>query len=197
MGNKGRTMWIFAVRILLAVLLIAILKYTGATRTISQATQWTMLQVGARNAGVEPDPEAPMFDYNFTIKDLEGQRVSFESFKGKVVFLNLWATWCGPCRAEMPGIQKLYDKVDHDKIVFVMLSLDPDEALEQVKKYLSARKFTFPAYMPSGNLSKQLNVPSIPTTFIISPQGKIERKEIGAMQYDTEDFKKFLEGLVE
>ncbi len=201
MGNKSRTALISLFRFLrpiaLAGLLIVILQVTGLMTSISQASQWTLLQTGVRDAGVEPDDPAPMFDYDFVIKDLEGQRVSFESFKGKVVFLNLWATWCGPCRAEMPGIQALYDKVDHDKIVFVMLSLDPDEALPQVKKYLSARSFNFPAYMPSGNLHKQLNVPSIPTTFVISPDGKIARKEVGAMQYDTKKFKEFLEGLVE
>lgn len=200
-GNKSRTVWASVIQFLKPIVLtgvvIAILQVTGLMGSLSQASQWTLLQTGFRDAGDEPDPEAPTFDYDFVIKDLEGQRVAFESFKGKVVFLNLWATWCGPCRAEMPGIQKLYEKVDHDKIIFVMLSLDDDEALPQVKRYLTARSFSFPAYLPAGNLHKQLKVPSIPTTFVISPQGKIERKEVGAMQYDTKEFKKFLEGLVE
>jgi thiol-disulfide isomerase/thioredoxin len=154
-----------------------------------------MIQTGVADVDLETEEDAAAFSYDFTIKDLEGNRVPFDSFKGKVVFLNLWATWCGPCRAEMPGIQALYDKVDKEKVVFVMLSLDKDSDQEKVVSYLKNKSFTFEAYLPSGYLPEVLQVPSIPTTFVISPEGKVVKKEVGAMQYDTPDFLQFLEKL--
>jgi thiol-disulfide isomerase/thioredoxin len=178
-----------------ALLLVMILQATGLMTSVSYAAQWVVLASGIRDASDEKASSGERFDYQFTIKDLEDNRISFEQFKGKVVFLNLWATWCGPCRAEMGEIQKLYSKIDNEKIVFVMLSLDKDSDKRKVVNYIKDRKFTFPAYMPSGFLPAQLKVPAIPTTFVISPDGTIVRKDVGAMNYDTSKFKKFLEQL--
>lgn len=137
------------------------------------------------------------FDYNFTIKDLEGNRIAMETLKGKVIFLNLWATWCGPCRWEMASIQALYEKVKNEKVVFIMLSIDTDENQKRVAAYMRDKRFTFKAYMPTGYLTEQLNVPSIPTTFIVSPDGKIARKEVGAQDFNTKSFENLLEKLAE
>ncbi|GHN02774.1 hypothetical protein WSM22_42630 [Cytophagales bacterium WSM2-2] len=135
------------------------------------------------------------FDFNFKIKDLDGSEVDFRKFKGKIVFLNLWATWCGPCRAEMPTIQKLYEGADKEKIEFVILSLDEDALLKRVKNFKSNNEYTFPVYMSSGYLPDQLQVPSIPTTFVIDQNGLVTLKEVGMKNYNTPRFKKFLEGL--
>lgn len=203
MDNKSRTKSIMAQTfswlkpILLAGILLLFLQVTGLISAVSYVTQWSLLQTGLRDADEETDELRTNFDYAFTIKDLEGNRIPFERFKGKVIFLNLWATWCGPCRAEMPGIQSLYDKVSKEDVVFVMLSLDRDEDQKKVVDYLSRRSFTFKAFMPSGQLPEQLQVPSIPTTFVISPDGKVMKKEVGSMQYDTPEFLKFLEKLAE
>jgi thiol-disulfide isomerase/thioredoxin len=132
------------------------------------------------------------FDYNFAIKDLDGTTLSFDQYKGKVVFLNLWATWCGPCRYEMPGIQKLYEKAGSDDIVFVMLSIDKPGDLQKVDTYVTRNKYTFPVYMPSGRLTNQLNVPSIPTTFIIDKSGNVAVHHVGSTNYDTEKYRKLL-----
>ncbi|MBL7852726.1 MAG: TlpA family protein disulfide reductase [Cyclobacteriaceae bacterium] len=177
---------------MLAGLVLLFLQATGLFTVVTYAAQWTLLQTGLGDADDEIVDEAATFSYDFTIKDLEGNRIPFETFKGKVIFLNLWATWCGPCRAEMPGIQGLYEKVDKDKVVFIMLSLDKDADQPKVASYLKNKSFTFNAYMPSGYLPEQLQVPSIPTTFVISAEGKIVKKEVGAMQYDTPDFLRFL-----
>ena len=178
-----------------AALILLILKFTGLLGSVSYVTQSAVLQTGLMNASGEQMSTDESFDYNFMIKDLTGTKINFEQYKGKVVFINLWATWCGPCRAEMPGIQKLYDKVDHDKISFVMLSIDKDVNKDKVVKFISDRSFSFPTFMPSGYLSSQLNVPNIPTSFIISKDGKIVVKEIGMKNYDTSKFKKLLEKL--
>lgn len=202
MNYKSRTKEIlsralrFFKPVLLAGILIVALEVTGLISAVSFATQWALLQTGLRDADGEEVTEADtQFDYDFTIKDLEGNRIAFERFKGKVIFLNMWATWCGPCRAEMSGIQKLFEKVDKDKIVFVMLSIDKDSDIQKVADYLAKKEFTFQAYLPSGYLPDQLQVPSIPTTFIISPEGKIVKKEVGSMRYNTLQFQEFLEDL--
>lgn len=145
-----------------------------------------------------PDYEAGNrneFDFDFTLKTTGGEKVRFDEFKGKVIFLNLWATWCGPCKAEMPGIQKLYEKVDTARVVFVMLSLDKEESQAKINDYVRKNMFTFPVFMPSGYLSEQLQVPSIPTTFVIDREGKVALKKVGTANYDTERFRKYLADL--
>jgi thiol-disulfide isomerase/thioredoxin len=135
------------------------------------------------------------FAYSFMVKDLEGESFSFDQYKGKVVFINLWATWCGPCRTEMPGIQKLYEAVGSDDIVFVMLSVDREGEQRKVASYIAANKYTFPVYMPSGSLPEQLRVPSIPTTFIVGRDGTIALHHVGSTNYNTEKYRNLLQDL--
>ncbi|HEV8513880.1 MAG TPA: TlpA disulfide reductase family protein, partial [Cyclobacteriaceae bacterium] len=167
---------------------------SGALKQFASFAQAAVVKSGLVNASTTPNSKTA-FDYNFTIKDLEGKKMEFKNFQGKVIFLNLWATWCGPCRSEMPSIQKLYEGIDKDKVTFVMLSLDKDTHLEKVKTFVNSRSFTFPIYMPSGYLADQLQVPSIPTTFVITKDGIIDLKEVGMKNYNTNKFKKYLEGL--
>lgn len=180
----------------LAVIFVLILRFTGALSGISFLATSVLLESGVMDANPnEIQGERAPFDYNFTIKDLEGNKVDFKQYQGKVVFLNLWATWCGPCRVEMPSIQELYDAMDKTKVSFVMLSLDSDENRDKIVKYIHDKKFSFPVYQPSGYLPKQLRVNSIPTTFVIGADGKIKSKKVGAANYSTDEFKEFLEGL--
>ncbi len=181
--------------VVVSVAMVALLQATGLMSHASYLSQRALLATGLRDASAEKTKINEDFDFQFTIKDIEGNKIPFDQFKGKVIFLNLWATWCGPCRAEMPGIQNLYTKMDHEKVVFIMLSIDKDSDKGKIIDYLKKRDFTFKAYQPSGYLTEQLNIPSIPTTFIISKEGKIVRKEVGSMSYDTSKFKKFLEQL--
>jgi thiol-disulfide isomerase/thioredoxin len=174
-----------------AIAIIALLKFTGLLGDFAHITQSTALKTGLMDASTASKKPVD-FDYNFQIKDLNETKYAFEQFKGKVVFLNLWATWCGPCKAEMPGIQELYNSLPPDSVVFVMLSLDKEGLQPKVKKYIADKQFTFPVYMPSGYLTEQLNVPSIPTTFIINREGKIVSKEVGTTNFNTAKFRKFL-----
>lgn len=179
---------------ILAVFLV--LRYTGAISGISYLTGRILIKSGVMNASMEKPPVDKSFNYNFKIKDLNGAVIDFKNFKGKTIFLNIWATWCGPCRMEMPSIQKLYDQVDKDKIVFVMLSVDQDNGLDKVVNFVKEKEYTFPVYLPKGYLPSQLQVTIIPTTFVVSPEGKIVAQEQGAANYDTAEFKTFLEQLV-
>lgn len=179
----------------LAIIFVAVLRFTGALSGLSFITQSAIMETGLMNFKPEKNVAHGDFNYNFSIKDLNGNVIDFNQFKGKVVFLNLWATWCGPCRVEMPSIQNLYNTTDRDKVAFVMLSLDTEENHPKVLKYVNNKEFTFPVYVPASQLTGQLNVPSIPTTFIITKDGKIKSKKVGAANYDTEKFKEFLNEL--
>ena len=128
---------------------------------------------------------------DFTLKSLEGSNLRLEEYRGQVVLINFWASWCGPCRAEMPGIEDLYaDLKNEENIEFVMLSVDRNE--KAAHKFMKRMKFDFPSYTMGGPLTEQLRVPSIPTTFVISPDGTIIKKKVGLARYNTKAFKKFL-----
>ena len=180
------------------IALFFILRYTGALSGISFLAQSALFHSGVLD--VEADPEKLKddkdFDYDFKLKDVAGKIIPASDFKNKTIFLNIWATWCGPCKMEMPSIQELYNSVDHSKIVFIMLSLDAADKDEKVVKFVQDNRYTFPVFRPVGEmLPPQLRVPSIPTTFVISPAGKIVSKRAGAANYDTPEFKKLLEEL--
>lgn len=177
-----------------SLVLVAFLRVTGLMSSVS-ISHWALLQTGLKDATEENPLIGEDFNYQFTIKDLDGNKFSFDQYKGKVIFLNVWAAWCGPCRAEMPGIQKLYNKMDKEKVTFIMLSIDKDADLAKVVDYVKKKEFTFRTYQPSGYLPQQLKVPFIPTTFIISKEGKIVKKEVGTTNFNKPKFQKFLEEL--
>ncbi|SIR02076.1 TlpA family protein disulfide reductase [Pontibacter lucknowensis] len=188
--------------------IFGILYLTGLhTEAIGQV-QRLLLATGVKNADVPAIDEvaansetelytvagAPMAGAGFKMVDLNGKTVNFESLKGKVIFLNIWATWCPPCIAEMPNIHSLYKKMDPNKVAFVMLSVD-EGGMEKVKKFVDKKKYTFPVYMPASQFPQEFYSTAIPTTFIISPEGKIVAKQEGMAEYDTEEVREFLLGL--
>jgi thiol-disulfide isomerase/thioredoxin len=177
--------------------LLFILHYTGVLSGISILTGRALMETGVMDAHPEEPAVAKKFNYNFSIKDLGGNVIDVEQFKGKTIFLNIWATWCGPCRMEMPSIQNLYNQVDNGKILFIMLSVDRGEDINKVKSFVKEKEYTFPVYTPASTLPNQLQVGVIPSTFVISPEGKVVSSETGAAKYDTPEFRAFIENLVQ
>ncbi len=178
--------------IVTVLLLVGFLQLTGLWEGASVSAQKLALKTGLLNADGETKKAPLVFDYNFTIKDLKGNKVAFDQYKGKVVFINLWATWCGPCKAEMPGIQELVSSLKGKPIEFVMLSLDKDAMLPKVISYIEKNQYTFPVFMPHEFLPDQLQVASIPTTIIVSKDGKIVVREVGAKNYNNQKMIDFL-----
>ena len=173
-----------------------LLKVTGLGSEISVLTQSALLKAGVMDVNPEgTTAKEQTFSYDFTVRDLDGKKLNMKDLKGKVIFLNLWATWCGPCRVEMPSIQSLYNDVDKDKVAFVMLSLDQEDQRSKISKFIDDKEFTFPVYLPASPLPNLLRVNTIPTTFIISPDGKVKSKKVGMANYDTEDMRAFLKDL--
>lgn len=127
---------------------------------------------------------------SFTVQDVNGNGVNLNSFKGKKVFVNLWASWCPPCRAEMPSIEKLYQSVDSSKVAFVMLALDND--FEQSKQFIKKQGLNLPVYYPTENLPQLFNVQGIPATFIFNEQGELIQRIDGGDDYDTDRYRELL-----
>lgn len=123
---------------------------------------------------------------SFKMYDLQGNLVNLVDLKGKKVFVNIWASWCGPCRAEMPSIEKLYSKIDKTKTAFVLLSLD--ETPENGIKFAQKSKLSVPVFFPGENLPTIFNVQSIPTTFIFDEKGKMIRRINGGENYDSNEY---------
>ncbi|MEM7109237.1 MAG: TlpA disulfide reductase family protein [Bacteroidota bacterium] len=174
------------------VAVIFILYITGFHTDVTAFAQRIILSTGVLTADTEiPLSEQSDIDYDFKLQDFEGNVVDFKSYKGKVIFLNIWASWCPPCIAEMPNIQSLYDKIEDDNVTFIMLSMDKDP--EKARKFIDRKGFTFPVYLAASKVPEVFRAPSIPTTLVISPQGKIVSKKVGMANYDKKSFIKFLE----
>ena len=133
------------------------------------------------------------YPHRLPMVTLDGKAVNLSDLKGKVVFVNLWASWCPPCRAEMPGIEALYKQVDKSKIAFVMLSLDDNAAKAQ--KFVKSQGYTFPVYLRTGELPAPFDSNSIPSTVILGPDGQVAARHDGMAEYDTPEFRQALEKL--
>lgn len=124
-----------------------------------------------------------------------GKKVSLSSLKGKVVFINFWATWCPPCRAEMPTINKLYENLkDEENIVFLMV--DPDESFKKAQGYMDKNDFELPVYIPSGPVPPVFLAGALPTTVILDKEGKMAIRHEGAADYSNPEVEKLLRELM-
>jgi thiol-disulfide isomerase/thioredoxin len=137
-------------------------------------------------------PSQIIADYNWTVHSLDGREFNMADAKGKVVFVNFWATWCLPCRAEMSSIQRLYDKVKNEGVIFLCVSKEDGAT---VTEFVREKGYTFPIYTRSPELPPGFEVESIPTTFIIGPDGKMALRHVGAAKWDDEGSVNFIRGL--
>ncbi len=118
--------------------------------------------------------------------DAEGKPVNFADFKGKVVFVNNWASWCPPCVAEMPTIENLKESFAGQALVFVMVSFDqePEKGLE----WMQRRDIDLPVYFPGRNFPQEFMTNAIPATFILDQQGKLIHRQLGMADYSHASF---------
>ena len=116
---------------------------------------------------------------NFSLPDLEGKKVSLTDFKGKVVLLNIWATWCAPCVEEMPSMEKLYQELKGEDFELLAISVDESGA-EAVKPFLEKHKLGFPVLLDTkGEIKNLYQATGIPESFIIDKEGMIVEKIVG------------------
>ncbi|MCC6287279.1 MAG: TlpA family protein disulfide reductase [Chitinophagaceae bacterium] len=127
---------------------------------------------------------------SLSLKDINGNSLNLTDFKGKKVFVNMWATWCPPCRAEMPSIQQLYEKTKDKNVQFVMIALDED--FNKSISYMQSSALLLPAFHPADALPALLDVQGIPATFIFDESGSLIKKIEGGENYNTPEYAKLL-----
>jgi thiol-disulfide isomerase/thioredoxin len=123
-------------------------------------------------------------DYTLKLKTLQGQEVSLDSMKGKVIFLNFWATYCGPCRSEIPSLESLYMTLENQDVFFAYVTSEP-AAL--VQAFLEKDKRHLPVYIADKSTTGPYMAEGIPATYIISKKGDWVVRRLGADKWDTQE----------
>jgi peroxiredoxin len=157
---------------------------TGAD-TISEDGRTSDSHAGPlRQGSVAPD---------FTLPDLEGQRVSLSEWRGRPVLINFWATWCGPCELEMPTIQAAYEAHQDDGLVVLAVAVDDTEG--NVKRFFQKRDLTIRPLMDDGSASRAYQVFGLPTSFLVQEDGKIAAVHAGLLtERKLEEYLRQFEG---
>ncbi len=151
----------------------------GSTRISAESTDVLDIEVegfSSRPSGPKIGSPAP----NFALQDLDGNMVNLEETLGKVVLLNFWATWCGPCRVEMPLFERTYTEFKDED--FVVLAVDFDEPLEAVRVFQEELNLNFPILLdPGGEVQRAYRVLGYPTSVLINREGMIHAIHVGIM----------------
>jgi len=175
-------------------LVIAVLWGTGLHTEVIGRLQQALLWTGILQPELELDEASfQKADLDMPLVSLGGEPANLKQFKGKVIFMNFWATWCAPCIAEMPNIQKMYDDTDPGKVAVVMVSLDEDP--ETARAFIERKELTLPVYFLTGRRPAMYNSTVIPTTYIISANGYLASVKKGMATYNTGRFKRYLNKL--
>lgn len=134
----------------------------------------------------------PKANFDLKLRDPNGNIVPLSDLKGKVIFMNLWATWCPPCVAEMPSINELHQEMG-DEVAFVMLSLDRD--FKKAVSFKKEKNYQLPIYTAASQLPSMYRSSAIPVTYVIDADGNLALTHKGMGSYNTNKFKNFLKGL--
>jgi peroxiredoxin len=134
---------------------------------------------------------------NFTLPDLAGKMTSLADYKGQVVLLNIWATWCAPCVAEMPSMEKLHQELKEEKFVILAVSIDESGA-DAVRPFMKKHKLNFPALIDSTGMVKNLyQTTGVPESFIIDKQGRIVEEVIGPRDWAADGAIRYFRKLIQ
>lgn len=127
----------------------------------------------------ESKAKASQIPKDFTLTDLQGNKYTLSKLKGKVVVIDFWATWCPPCRVEIPHLIALYNKYKNEGFIILGIGLDKENAL---RRFAENYKINYPVLLGTSGLARAYNVTGIPTTFIINKKGQIASKHVGFAQ---------------
>jgi thiol-disulfide isomerase/thioredoxin len=163
-------------------LLLILLLIPGPRKVISTAVNRVVMQVKAPGM-LSPEKQVRLTDgdYAWELVDQQDNPVQVSSLKGNVIFLNFWATWCPPCVAELPGIQKLYKK--HGESVVFLLVTDQEPSV--VEAFTGKHGYDLPVFYARGMIPAAFQRRSIPTTYVISRDGRVVVSKTGAVNWDS------------
>ena len=175
------------------IILLAVFVFNSCTAKAQSAapsgTAKAFSEAGLRLLSTKVSPR------NFSLSLLEGETKSLSSYKGKVVFLNFWATWCGPCRVEMPSMEALYKKFSDKGLEILAVNCGEDQAA--VRSFMKNEKLSFPALLDlDGRVSQNYGIQAIPTTYLIDRDGMIILRLVGSIDWNTPKIHAALESLL-
>lgn len=166
--------------------------------TVSLLLAGGMAQAGEhywKALGIER-PSRETFGADFTLPDLNGRKVRLKDFRGQVVFLNFWATWCIPCRAEMPAMEKLHREFKDKGLV--ILALNFRESLEEIKPFVRELQLTFPILLDrDGKVSDRYQVFGLPTSYFLGRKGEVLGTAVGARDWASEEARALIRSLLQ
>jgi len=142
-----------------------------------------------------PVSKKPLADaFNITFRDAKGQTINTANLKGKVIFVNFWATWCPPCIAEMPSVNQLYARFKNNNHVVFML-VDVDNDYPKALAFMQKHSFNLPIYTLASNIPGNIMDGTIPTTLVFNKRGELVYRHTGAADYGNDKFIAFLNSL--
>ncbi len=133
-----------------------------------------------QDSSAKEAPQEGFLAPEFTLETIEGDSVSLHDFRGKVIVLNFWATWCPPCREEMPALQSMYEKYREEGMVVLAVDLTAQDTTEDVQAFIAKNSLTFPVLMDvSATVARAYRAQALPTTFFIGKDGTIQKIIVG------------------
>lgn len=149
----------------------------------------------AINLGVQ-EYTVPSEARDFTLTDINNERISLKNYRGKIVMLNFWATWCTPCRQEMPSMEKLYRQFKDRG--FVVVSVASGDDSKSVNAFIKEYNITFPALLDSNlEVTDHYKVWALPTTYFINPKGEIIGRVHGSRDWSTKEATQYITSIVQ
>lgn len=190
--KKGNALKIGALTLLLGM---GLFSYSCKSKSDKEVNEIQMEEGISEEGNLESMDSAPLGANDIQLMDENENVFSTESLRGKVVFINFWATWCPPCIKEMPSINNLKKSFeDNHDIVFLLI--DVDGKMEKSKAFMEKNNFDLPVSIPNGNIPPTLLGNAIPTTVILDKKGDIAWKLEGGYDYNNPEIKKALDELV-
>jgi len=177
--------------ILFIALLMVILLVPDAKAFLLQG----LMRVGFFSPAIEQPFQTTRNLSGIKFRDSNGRVIDLGDLKGKVIFINFWATWCPPCRAEMPSVSELYQRFKDDKdVVFIFADADGD--FQKAAKFMAKRKYEMPVYKVESNLPKEIFAGALPTTIVFDKQGRLSFHHEGVANYADQKVIDFINKLI-
>jgi DsbE subfamily thiol:disulfide oxidoreductase len=141
---------------------------------------------------IRKEPTAPGFEVTDAVS---GKALSSSDFKNKILFVNFWASWCDPCKEEMPSIEALHrEMMSNDD--FLMVTILYKDSPENALRYMKSKGYTFPVYIdPSGSVARSYGVTGVPETYIVDKKGMLARRVIGGADWNSPEEKSQIKAL--
>ena len=177
-------------------MIVAALAFYGLKDDFSRKEQSPAAVVQDRTNTLKLEiPKAPTLAPEFELKDPAGKQLSLRELRGKVVFLNFWATWCAPCIEEMPAMEKLHQELEKDGLV--ILAVNFQESPERVKEFFTKHNLTFTALLDrDGKVSELYQAWALPVSVVINKDGKIAARAMGSKDWYSDEALQFFRKLL-